>query len=153
MKKSKMEKAKIKDILQKSFHGPAWHGPSVMEVLTALTPDTVTQKISNAHTIIELVLHMAAWRDFVAKRLLGNNNFEVSEEANFPKETDWTSAMAALQQSQKDLMSAIDQFPDKKLQDTVPTRKYDFYTMLHGIIQHDIYHTGQIVIIKKLKRD
>ena len=148
-----MEKIKIKDSLQKSFHGPAWHGPSVMEVLTDPTPNNVSQKISDSHSIIELVLHMAAWRDFVVKRLQGNDKFEVSDEANFPKGTDWKLALTTLQQSQKDLMSAIDQFPDEKLQEIVPTRNYDFYTMLHGIIQHDIYHTGQIVLLKKVKGD
>jgi uncharacterized damage-inducible protein DinB len=145
-----MEKTKIIDLLQNSFAGPAWHGPAVMEVLATVTPQSLTKKISDSHSIIELVMHMTAWRDFVAKRLEGNNSFEVSEAENFPNGADWKSAMDALQQSQKKLVEAISSFPEEKFQDKVPTRTYNFYTMLYGIIQHDIYHTGQIVLLKKI---
>ncbi len=144
-----MENNKIINLLQQSFHGPAWHGPSVKEVLSTVTASTALQKVSTSHTIIELVLHMTAWRNFVSKRLLGDNDFDVSEMANFPKGTDWTAALDALQQSQEELVRAIRQFPEVKMDVIVPTRDYDFYTMLQGIIQHDIYHTGQIVLLKK----
>lgn len=144
-----MENNKIINHLQQSFHGPAWHGPSVMEVLATVTSSTALQKVSTSHTIIELVLHMAAWRNFVSKRLLGDNDFDVSEVANFPKGTDWPAALEALQQSQEELTRAIRLFPEEKMDEIVPTRNYDFYTMLHGIIQHDIYHTGQIILLKK----
>ena len=136
------------DLLQKSFHGPAWHGPAVMEVLATVSASSATQKISTSHSIIELVMHMTVWRDFVTKRLQGNNEFEVSEAENFPKGTDWTAALKALQHSQDDLVKAISQFSKEKLALIVHTRTYDFYTMLYGIIQHDIYHTGQIVLLK-----
>jgi len=144
-----MENNKIINLLQQSFDGPAWHGPSVMEVLSTVTAHTAIQKVSTSHTIIELVMHMTAWRNFVSKRLQGNNDFEVSEMANFPKGTDWPAALEALQEGQEELMKAISLFPEGKLKEIVPTRTYDFYTMLHGIIQHDIYHTGQITLLKK----
>jgi uncharacterized damage-inducible protein DinB len=94
-------------------------------------------------------MHMTVWRVFVTKRLLGDNAFEVSEEENFPKETDWPSALNALLQSQEELVKALNSFSEKRLSDIVPTRTYDFNTMLYGIIQHDIYHTGQIVLLTK----
>jgi len=144
-----MEAQKIIDLLQKSFDGPAWHGPAVMEILTTVTPKIATQKISTSHSIIELVMHMTAWRNFVTKRLHSDNEFEVSEEENFPNGTDWTAALNALQQSQKELINAISKFPEEKLAKIVPTRTYDFYTMLYGIIQHDIYHAGQVALLKK----
>jgi len=146
-----MEKNKIISLLEKSFRGPAWHGPAVTEALETVTASMAIQQASTAHTIIELVLHMAAWRNFVSKRLTGNNDFEVSEMDNFPKGTDWAAAIEALRQSQEELVSAIKSFPEEKWDDIVPTRTYDFYTMLHGIIQHDIYHTGQIILLKKFK--
>src|SRR6478736_9415844 len=121
-----------------------------MEVLTTVSPKQATQRISTSHSIIELVLHMAAWRVFVSKRLKEDNKFEVSDKENFPKRTDWAAALKALQQSQDELIKAINQFPEEKLTAIVPTRTYDFYTMLHGIVQHDIYHTGQIVLLKKV---
>ena len=144
-----METQKIISLLKNSFDGPAWHGPAVMEVLTTVSPKIVTKKISASHSIIELVMHMTAWRNFVTKRLQGDNKFEVSEQENFPKGTDWPRALKALQHSQDELVKAIDQFPEEKLTAIVPTRTYNFYTMLYGITQHDIYHTGQIVLLAK----
>ena len=145
-----MEKNNIAILLEKTFNGPAWHGPAVMEALQDISPQSVFNEIAGSHSIIELVLHMTTWRNFTTKRLEGNNEYEVSEEDNFPKATDWGGALRALKQSHTDLTAALKSFPENKLFTTVPTRKYDFYTLLHGIIQHDIYHTGQIVLLKKL---
>ncbi len=144
-----METQKLIGLLEKSFHGPAWHGPAVMEALADVTPGIAVRRPTTSHNIIELVMHMTAWRNFVTKRLKGNNEFEVSEKENFPAGTDWAKALNGLQQSQGELVSAMKMFSEKKLVETVPTREYDFYTMLYGIIQHDIYHTGQIVLLKK----
>ena len=94
-------------------------------------------------------MHMTVWRNFVTKRLQGDNMFEVSEEENFPKGTDWPAALKALRHSQAELIKAISQFPEEKLTEIVPTRTYNFYAMLYGITQHDIYHTGQIVLLTK----
>jgi len=141
---------KISDLIDKTFNGPAWHGPSVMEALHDISPKTALNKIGESHSIIELVQHMTTWRNFTAKRLTGDHKYEVTDEDNFPKGTDWTNAIASLKQSQVNLAIALKNFPEDKLSSIVPTRKYDFYALLHGIIQHDIYHTGQIILLKKL---
>ena len=145
-----MEINNIIALLEKTFKGPAWHGPSIMETLKDISDKTAFNKISGSHSIVELVLHMTTWRNFTDKRLSGDNEYQVTDEDNFPKATDWGSAMNNLKQSQENLLSALRKFPEDKLFTTVPTRKYDFYTLLHGIIQHDIYHAGQIVLLKKL---
>jgi uncharacterized damage-inducible protein DinB len=140
----------ICNLLEKTFNGPAWHGPSVLEALDDVSSKTAFNKIEGSHSVIELVMHMTTWRNFTAKRLSEDNEYEVTDEDNFPNGTDWTDAIASLKQSQVNLIEALKNFPEKKLSDIVPTRKYDFYSMLHGIIQHDIYHTGQIILLKKL---
>ena len=144
-----MEITNIASLLEKSFKGPAWHGPSVQEALEGITPKVMSNKISDSHSIIELVAHMTTWRNFVTKRLSGDATYEVSNEENFPLATDWKKTLDDLKKSQETLLAALKAFPENKLFTTVPTRKYDFYTMLHGIIQHDIYHIGQIVLLKK----
>jgi len=145
-----MENNRIATLLEKTFNGPAWHGPSVMEALNDFSLQKVSNKIGESHSIIELVQHMTTWRNFTAKRLAGDNEYEVTDEDNFPKETDWTVAISNLKQSHVNLTTALKAFPEDKLFTTVPTRNYDFYNLLHGIIQHDIYHTGQIILLKKL---
>jgi len=108
-----------------------------------------SRRISNSHSISELVAHMTTWRNFVTKRLNGDSLYEVSDAENFPLVLDWEQTLRELKESQLNLLAALKAFPESKLFTTVPTRKYDFYTMLHGIAQHDIYHTGQITLLKK----
>jgi len=144
-----METSRIASVLEKTFQGPAWHGPSVMEALENITPHVASRRISNSHSISELVAHMTTWRNFVTKRLNGDSLYEVSDAENFPLVLDWEQTLRELKESQLNLLAALKAFPESKLFTTVPTRKYDFYTMLHGIAQHDIYHTGQITLLKK----
>src|SRR4051812_925492 len=99
-----MEINNIASLLEKTFNGPAWHGPSVTEALKDVSGETVFKKISDSHSIIELVLHMTTWRNFTIKRLSGDNQYEVSSEDNFSKATNWEMAMTNLKQSQSDLI-------------------------------------------------
>lgn len=139
--------------LEKTFDGKPWYGFSMMEILTGIDPQIVNLRQGATHSIIELVLHMSSWRMFAIKRLQGDNTFEVSPEMNFPIKRTWEDALEALRKSQQALVEAAKGFPAHRLGELVPskTQKYTYYTLLHGIIQHDIYHLGQIAFIKKSK--
>jgi hypothetical protein len=113
----------------------AWHGPSVVETLRGITAEQSGNRLPGSHSIVELVLHMAVWRTFVAARLAGDNSFEIVESTNFPSSQNWEDALRSLHKSQSDLLAALKSFPEEKLTETVPTRSYDFYTLLHGIVQ------------------
>lgn len=143
---------RITRLLEKTFDKQPWYGPSIMEVLQ-MDPATAESRYGTAHTIIELVRHMTSWRVFVTKRLQGDNGYEVSDELNFPKMGTWEEALRNLQRSQQALVEATKKFPEGRLGELVPykTNKYTYYTILHGIISHDIYHLGQISYIKKSK--
>jgi hypothetical protein len=122
-----------------------------MEILKDIPPEIVSQKIGQTHSIIELVLHMASWRTFVTKRLSGDDEFQVAGENNFPKPGKWEDAVKKLIESQRELIVAAKNFPIEKLGDLCPSNvhKYTYYTLLHGITQHDAYHLGQIALLKK----
>lgn len=141
--------------LEKAFEKQPWYGPSVTEVLREADTSVVHKRVGHAHTIIELVLHMTAWRRFVIQRLSGDVKYEVTDELNFPKPSAaadaWSKAIDGLMKSQKEMITAIKQFPEEKLSELVPgaSHKYTWYTLLHGIIQHDVYHTGQISLLKR----
>ena len=147
----KSEIQKIIDILKHTYEKNAWHGPSVKEALEDITPDLLDNRIGNGNSIIELVAHMTAWRKFVTEKLNGNDAYDVSDEMNFPKVKNWQTSLAALEESQAELIHALEATPDEKLNEMVPGRKYKFFTMVHGIIHHDLYHTGQIILLKKVK--
>jgi uncharacterized damage-inducible protein DinB len=151
------EAARIADQLRRAFEGKAWHGDSLFEILKNVNPSQAAARpIKDAHTIWELVLHIAAW-DVVALRRLGGKAATVSGTKNFPFVTDasdgaWRKAIADLQRVHEELISAVAVFPDSRLYEKVPGKSgahHNFYYMLHGVVQHELYHAGQIAILKK----
>lgn len=68
---------------------------------------------------------------------------------NDATQSTWAAAVASTFDSASQLAKAIEEFEDSRLGDTVPGRQYDFYYLFHGIIQHSLYHAGQIALLKK----
>lgn len=147
----KTETEKITSLLKRTFERGAWHGPSVKEVLRGIDGNLAVKRLSNTHSIIELVAHMISWRRYVISRLQGNNSFTVSDEMNFPKPVDWDKVLQELEESQQQLLALIEIFPVYKLSELVPVseQNYTYYTLLNGIIHHDVYHAGQIMLIRR----
>lgn len=145
------ETQNIVSLLISTFEKNAWHGPSVKEVLGEIPAEHASKKIDGSHSIIELVAHMTAWRKFVLRRLEGDDHYNVEEHMNFPIATDWSKALQNLYQTQGELIAVLKTFPGTRLSEVVPhgAYRYTYYTLLHGIIHHDVYHIGQISLIKK----
>lgn len=141
---------KIINTLKHTYEKNAWHGPSVKEALADVYEQQSTNQMGDSHSIIELVAHMTAWRNYVTEKLNGNDSFELTDEQNFPDEKNWSNALTNLEQSQVNLLKVLSETSDEKLHQMVPNRKFKFHVMLHGIIHHDLYHAGQIVLLKKI---
>jgi uncharacterized damage-inducible protein DinB len=148
------ERDRIVDQLKRAFEGEAWHGPSVLEALEGVTWKGALQKpIPQAHSIWEIVLHMTAWEDIVRRRLLGESP-DITDEENWPVlenpgPADWPRALEGLKAGHLRLRETAASVRDDLL-DSSPTGKHSTrYVLLHGIIQHDLYHAGQISILKK----
>lgn len=138
-------------LLKRTFEKDAWHGPAVMEALADLPEAHAWKKLPHTHSIIELVAHMTAWRTYVFKKLIGDSDYKVSDEMNFPAASSWPETMKRLKESQDDLLTALEKFPAEQLHVTVPGAApgTTYYMLVHGIIHHDLYHTGQILLMKK----
>lgn len=150
------ESARIADQLRRAFRGEAWHGPSLLDLLAEVSPEQARARpMPSVHSIWELVLHIDVYV---------RAGFEVTQGTPMPKiygtEKDWLvlgddSAVAwfdaqdSFFQNAEKLATAIERLEDAKLQDTVPGRSYDFYYLFHGIVQHSLYHGGQIALLKK----
>ena len=152
------ETTRIADQLRRAFGGEAWHGDSVLEILDSVTAaQAAARPIKQAHSIWELVLHIAAW-DGAVRRRLGGETLALSGEQNFPPVTDtsesaWRSTLARVRQVHDELVAAVAAFPDSRLDEKVPGKDPDydtFYYMLHGVAQHELYHAGQIALLKKM---
>jgi uncharacterized damage-inducible protein DinB len=151
------ECARLADQIRRAFEGDAWHGDSIKELLAGVTGDTAAARpIKNAHSIWELVLHITAWDDAVLRRI-GGTVVQLTKEQDFPPVKDttpaaWRQTLSHLEQTHNHLIKAVAAFPDSRLQDQVPGKTedyYDFYYMFSGIVQHELYHAGQIALLKK----
>ena len=154
------ECARLADQIRRAFAGDAWHGDSVLEILSGVKAAVAAARpIKDAHTIWELVLHIAAWDDAVRRRAEGSV-VNLSTRQNFPPVTDtsetaWRKALAHLTQTHEQLVKTVEEFPDSRLQERVQGKSPEYYTffyMLAGIPQHELYHAGQIVLLKKAAR-
>ena len=146
---------RIREQLKRSHQGEAWYGPSVLEVLDGLSAEEASARpVAAGHTIFELVLHMIAWRNVARRRLEGERVDSLPDKEDFPHvlasgEEAWKQALARLDDSFTRLDEAISRFDEGRLQDSLPERGRSYYTMLHGVIQHDVYHAGQIQLLRK----
>ena len=151
------ETFRLADQIRRAFEGNAWHGDSVLELLAGVNAATAAaHPIKNAHSIWELLLHIAAWDEDVVRRI-GGTVVEVTDEQNFPtikdtSEAAWTQAIETTKKIHNELIKAVASFPDSRLTEQVPgkTQKYyNFYYLFAGIVQHELYHAGQIALLKK----
>ncbi|MGA2919648.1 MAG: DinB family protein [Candidatus Sulfotelmatobacter sp.] len=151
------ESALIAEQLRRAFQGDAWHGPALLELLQDVEAATAAAKpLPDAHSIWELTLHIAAW-DAAASRRLGGEKIQLTGVANFPlvpkpTEAAWRKAVTHAKRTHDALVKTVATLPESRLRDRVPGKKYDFCFMLHGVAQHELYHAGQIAILKKATR-
>ena len=151
------EVERIADQLRRAFEGNAWHGPALSEVLSDVTSEQAAKKpLRAAHSIWEIVLHIAVWESAVRRRLMGEVIDELPPEQDWPpvrdtSENTWQSVLESLKQGNRQLQQAISEFRDERLSEPVPAKGYSTYVMLHGVVQHHLYHAGQIAILKKAR--
>jgi hypothetical protein len=141
------EPHRIADQLDRAVNGPAWHGPSIREALRGVTAaDALTRPIAKAHSIWELVLHSTAWMNIVKRRVEHRPPKRITKAMNWPpvgspNERDWRRAVAQLRKTAASLSRTIRSLSDD--------RRGKQYLALHGIVQHTLYHAGQIAVLKK----
>jgi len=148
------EVERIEDQLKRAFEGNAWHGPSVLEVVSGVSAkEAAARPIPGAHNIWELVLHIAAWEGAARRRLEGDRA-QLPDDEDWPPPTDtsteaWEQTKARLKTGHQQLRRAISQLEESRLDESILEGLSSVYVTLHGVIQHDLYHAGQIAILKK----
>jgi uncharacterized damage-inducible protein DinB len=148
------EVARIHDQLVRAYRGEAWHGAPVRDLVEGVNAKQAARRVlPNAHTIWEIVLHISAWQRAVLGRLQGRE-LQLTAEEDWPpvagaSEAGWKAALAELEETHRLLADAVKLLDEAALERTVPGKLYSVYFMLHGVIQHDLYHAGQIALLKK----
>lgn len=149
------EVRRIRSQLRRAFEGEAWHGPSLMELLADVAAASAAAKpIAGAHSIWELVLHVTFWEEVSRRRLEGDDTKYQAEDGLFTVtdscEEGWKEALEKLKSTNEALREAIAKLDDSQLDEIAAGQEYSIYFLLHGVIQHDLYHAGQIALLKKM---
>ena len=141
--------------LEDHFDGQPWYGPNLQDSLEDIDLSIIDLQVGK-HSIKDLVAHIINWRQFAIEKLSQNEVFDIqvnSAQDWMPEELlrdiSWENLLELLEITQNNLLKAIENMDRDLLEQQVKGRWYNYQHLLFGIIQHDIYHLGQINIIKR----
>lgn len=151
------ETHRIADQVRRTVFGPAWSGPALLEALEGLTAkQAAARPIADWKTIWELVLHAIVWQDAVRAHLAGRwpkiplgSARDWPPQPSRPTAAAWATALAKLKRSNRALEAAAKAFPVAKLDRPLKEGATSAYVQLHGAAQHNLWHGGQVVALKK----
>jgi uncharacterized damage-inducible protein DinB len=156
-----IDSAYLSELLRKGHADEPWHGPSVLDTLRGVTAaEAAAHPIAGAHSIWELVLHLAAWQGQVTRRLEGNRP-AMPDEGDWPEvgevsEAAWQAARDRLDATQTRVRETLGRLSDADLDRTGGSLSDRALgtgvlqrTMVIGLLQHAAYHSGQIVLLRK----
>jgi uncharacterized damage-inducible protein DinB len=151
---------RLSESVERSMTGPMWHGPSLADLLGDVShTEAAARPVPSAHSIWELVLHMAAWAEIVRQRLGAAEAPDLTREQDWPPVGEasaeaWRSAMQRLKDAHRDLAADVAELPDAALDKRIPGHDHTVTETVHGVIEHDAYHGGQVAVLKRaLGRD
>jgi uncharacterized damage-inducible protein DinB len=146
---------RILDQMDRAFSGDAWHGPPLKSLLDGLlAEDASKHPLDGAHSIWEIVQHITTWNTVVRRELVGET-LTITPEQDWPpvweaSDAAWQRSVESLVEARSRLRTVVQGLRDEEL-DEKPSKRTNNsrYVMLHGVVQHDLYHAGQIAVLKK----
>ena len=143
--------------LENTLTSQPWFGRAVYILLDEIDETKVSVKPNDSeHSLIELLWHMNTWAGFTLANLENKSSQELKaiEENDWrtidPVKHSWKNGLKELKSIHKRISDILNSKEDLFLKDMVPNRQYNFRFMLNGLIQHNIYHAGQVAYLKKL---
>ncbi len=137
------------------LNGSPWHGDPIWQILDGISPEAAAARPPNGgHTIWEIVMHMIFWEGVATQRLAGQRAGLV-EELNFPAmptptSQHWEQTLDQFRASNQQFRAALAKLDPARLDDLSAAGKRTYYDEAHGVIEHDIYHAGQIALLRKM---
>lgn len=155
---STSELASIINQLDQAVNKNPWYGNSISNILESVDSDfAFNPPAPGIHSIAELTAHIITWREFAEKRLQGDDQYLPDQEESFnwkkryPEQDEaWIFLRQQLTNSQYNLLALLHQNDDCLLERKVSGTSYSYRFLLNGILQHDLYHIGQISLIEKM---
>jgi uncharacterized damage-inducible protein DinB len=147
----------IRQSLLNILQGQPWHGRSVYSILGDVHPDKVHIKPGGeSHTLLQLLYHMVTWTEFTRAQIQEEGNADPSyfERLDWreidPSLHSWEAGLKEFRESNEKILKLLENKEDSFLGGMVASRQYNFRFMLHGLIDHHIYHAAQVAFICKL---
>ena len=141
-----------------TLNGQPWFGRAVYALLDEIdSKKSAIKPNENEHSALELIWHMNTWAEFTLANLENRTDAELKEiEANDWRQLEktkhtWKKGLTEFKSIHKKIIANLEKRDDDFLSDIVPNRRYNFRFMLNGLIQHNIYHVGQLAYLKKLQ--
>jgi uncharacterized damage-inducible protein DinB len=150
--------AQLSNHIKRAVSGPMWHGPALDELLASVSHEQAAARpIPGAHTIWEIVLHVAAWAEISLARVHGDRTADPAPDEDWPpvagpgpdRATDWQAALERLRSSYRALATDTRRLDQSAIDEKVPGLEYSVSNLLHGVIEHATYHGGQIALLKR----
>jgi hypothetical protein len=149
------------DLLDEAFDHKAWHGTTLLGSVRGLTARAAAKRPApGRHNIWELTVHAAYWKYAVRRSLTaekrgsfaltGSNWFVRPPAGSRVSDNAWKEDVRLLIDEHRRLRSAIAKFPERSLGRRLAGSKYTAAFLIRGIAAHDLYHAGQIQLIKRL---
>ena len=157
------EPARLAALLAQAYFGEpdrtdgiAWHGPSVQRVLEGTTATSASFRLEGGHSIWEITLHIAFWDEICRRRLEGEAIALTTGDPGdwpdcpAPTEEAWEATRHRLRRAQVALVDAVARLGANDLLGQTPGCVWTHHTMVHGTLHHDLYHAGQIAILRRV---
>jgi uncharacterized damage-inducible protein DinB len=143
-------------MIDEGFDRKAWHGPTLLGAIRGVTAaQAVWRPARGRHNIRELTVHAAYWKYAVRRRLTGEKRGSFALEGSNWFEGGgtraWKDDVRLLVEEHRKLRAAVASYPQRALGASVDAKKQTAAYTIRGIAAHDLYHAGQIQLIKKLQ--
>lgn len=151
------ETQRLADQLERSFHGGAWHGPSVAEALAGVDATTASWRSGDVHSIAEIAGHIGFWIDGARRRIAGESLDDLPPEGDWSiggaaSDAAWRITREEIETAHRNLQTAVRALDDAGLEAAVSGADPTIRGQLLGLLQHNAYHAGQIVMLAKMAR-
>ena len=139
------------------YDGDNWVGVSFCSAIEGISPELAFRRPpGNRNSIAAIVKHMTHWKFFVIQKLQGNEGFDVDQDESLNVENlaadptaGWQQLLSEQEEVHEDLLQALDELEPEDLDKPVGGRDYNIRYLVNGVALHDMYHTGQIELLKK----
>lgn len=143
----------LRDQIKTTFKGDSWHGPNLVNTLAGIDHTRAMRRpLGERHTIWELTDHISFWMEMVWKSVRDHAPLNPEKRSDWPAmgatEKDWRQSVKRLEAAVNMALDALLDWSNEDLWEMVPGENYTFKQMLHGMLHHNLYHAGQINLLK-----